>query len=93
MSHRIEISWSEILRQSEVTAAHYLSGAVKAIDEQFGKGYAIKNPSLVASFMDVAAKDYQSSAISVGAQQIAEAITYLDRLVQQPEECERRSPS
>lgn len=41
--------------------------AIRAIDSQFGEGYARKNPALVAQFMEVAASAIKKDAEENGA--------------------------
>lgn len=50
-----------------MTAEVYLSAAVKAIDNQFGAGFAKANPELVVGFMKTAAADFSAAVL---AQQI-----------------------
>jgi hypothetical protein len=53
------------VEQAYKTADQYFREAVRRIDEKFGDGYAKKNPRLVATFMQVAAKDFDT-AVSCG---------------------------
>lgn len=55
-----------LMRQAPITIAEYLSHAVKHIDEQFGDGYAKKNPELVGAFIQASALDFHT-AITVKA--------------------------
>lgn len=49
--------------QANDTAARYFNFAVDSIDNTFGRGYAQKNPALVAAFMNVAVLDYNTTAL------------------------------
>ncbi|MDA3886344.1 MAG: hypothetical protein PF638_12185 [Candidatus Delongbacteria bacterium] len=68
---RITADGKTIMKQAHQTASVYLASAIKEIDKKFGRNYAKENPSLVASFMKVAASDANSVTT---AQVIAEAI-------------------
>lgn len=61
MSDSIEADFDTLMRQASMTATDYLSAACTAIDDQFGEGHAKANPALVASFMQVAASDFNTS--------------------------------
>jgi hypothetical protein len=39
----------------------YLTNARREIDAEFGNGYAVKNPQLVATFMEIACSDSNCS--------------------------------
>ena len=71
--HEISASWETLMRQAGMTAAQYLDAAVSKIDATFGKGYAAKNPVLVAGFMKAAALDFHASSIGVAAQRIRDS--------------------
>jgi hypothetical protein len=43
------------------SAEAYMTGAIESIDQAFGKGYAKKNPHLVATFMKVCAIDFKTA--------------------------------
>ncbi|RYF25593.1 MAG: hypothetical protein EOO23_08930 [Comamonadaceae bacterium] len=61
MSDQITASFDTLLQQATQTSAQYLRHAKRDIDELFGDGYAAKNPSLVAAYMQTAAADFSSS--------------------------------
>jgi hypothetical protein len=61
MSDSIEASFDTLMRQASMTATDYMTAACRAIDGQFGQGYAKANPALVASFMQVAASDFNTA--------------------------------
>ena len=49
------------MRQASMTAATYMDNAIREIDETFGKGYAFKNPMLVAAIAQIASDDFVNS--------------------------------
>ena len=51
------LSAETLMRQAGITAGEWLLQAVKAIDYEFGEGYAKKNPALVGSFIQGAGLD------------------------------------
>ena len=53
-------SFDSLLDQAWKTAALYLIEAKRAIDSQFGDGYAGKNPDLVAKFMEVSCSEFRN---------------------------------
>jgi hypothetical protein len=62
------------MSQAAITAKTYLSEAVKAIDEEFGAGYAEQHPLLVGRFMTVAAADMAAATSAATQQELAEAV-------------------
>lgn len=62
MSDYITASFDNLMGQASSTASVYLSNAKQHIDDVFGKGYAEKNPNLVAAFIETAASDYNTSS-------------------------------
>lgn len=77
----ISASWTELMRQAGSTAAEYMARARKEIDSEFGEGYAIKHPELVAVFMQVAASDFNSAANAVAAEIIGREVAMgLDKI-------------
>jgi hypothetical protein len=46
------------MRQAPMTADLYLGKVVEDIDGLFGKGYAAKNPTLVAAMLKVCGQDF-----------------------------------
>jgi hypothetical protein len=51
------LSLHQLVRQAGYTAEEWLGQAVKAIDKEFGEGFAEKNPALVGSFIQGAGLD------------------------------------
>jgi hypothetical protein len=67
MTHHIETDGTEMMRQAAMTAETYLSDAIIAMDDRWGKGFAVAHPELIAAFMRTAATAYAGTII---AQQI-----------------------
>lgn len=63
MSDLVQADPNTLLVQASETAEAYLRAGTKAIDDQFGDGYAKEHPELVAAFMQVAAKDFAASML------------------------------
>lgn len=59
-----------------MTAAEYLHKGVKALDGEFGEGYAARHPELLAAFMRTAALDFQTSVCAAVAQDLLDAWTH-----------------
>lgn len=57
-------SAQNLMFQAPDTIAEYLSGAVKFIDTQFGKGYAAANPELTAAFIKAATMDFATAILA-----------------------------
>ena len=55
-------------------AKDLLHSAVRAIDEQFGQGFAAKNPALVASLIETMHKDYSVASMLRRAEQLTETV-------------------
>lgn len=86
---------SDAMSQAEATAYTYLYAAVEKIDHLLGKGYAAKNPQLVAAFMQTASADFSdwqkaeiarlnrselSDLITCFCEQMQEMISLVDRI-------------
>jgi hypothetical protein len=83
MSDQITASFSELLKQAGMTAADYLSDAVRHIDKTFGDGYAKANPLLVAEFMRVAGNDFNTaSAVKVMSAALRELAFNVERIAE-----------
>jgi hypothetical protein len=50
-----------LLRQAHMTAHDYMMYAKSDIDELFGNDFAAKHPELVAAYMQVAARDFDTA--------------------------------
>jgi len=70
-----------LMEQAQMTSADYMRRARHEIDAAFGEGYAEKNPTLVAAFMQTAASDYaaalQSKVIGEALEQVAGQLGYV----------------
>lgn len=71
---RITANFETLLEQSPTAVNSYMDEGKDRIDTSFGKGYAKKNPALLAAFMLASAIDCASVTI---AQQITDAIDKL----------------
>ena len=71
----ISASYDTLMRQASETADEYFRAAVRSIDREFEKGYAQKNPELIAAFMQVCARDMGTSTLAVAIQEGASEIT------------------
>ena len=67
MTQEIKASFTELVEQAPLIANIYMRRAVDQIDQQFGDGFAQKNPGLVGAFMQTAALD---EGFAVLAQQL-----------------------
>ena len=86
MSHYIEGSFTDLMDDAKSTAGSYLRAAKREIDEVFGAGYAEKNPSLVAAFMQTAAADLSAATTGkvqgAALQEIAESLQSIARALE-----------
>ena len=62
MDDQITADFSTLLEQASMTAHTYMCSAVRDIDQCFGDGYSSEHPELVASYMKVAASDFNRSS-------------------------------
>lgn len=46
------------MRQAPMTMNHYMLDSIEFIDQQFGEGYAKKNPTLLAAFITGSSNDF-----------------------------------
>ena len=61
MSDYIKASFDTLLEQASDAARTYLSNAKRAINEEFGEGFAENNPQLVGEFIRAAASDLNAA--------------------------------
>ncbi len=71
---RITANGSALMVQAGDTAAFWLGQAVRSIDKLLGKGYASRNPDIVAAFMQAASVDQFTSTIGSIIQDSVEEI-------------------
>lgn len=62
------------MRQAPLTIGDYLDEAVHQIDRQFGEGYAMKNPALVAAFLNCCATDFNTGVIGQAIQMVSQSL-------------------
>lgn len=67
-------SYDTAMRQAPDTINFYLRNAVEMIDDEFGEGYAKKNPDLVASLVKQQFEDFKNCGLTKVLYEIAEAI-------------------
>jgi hypothetical protein len=73
-SSRIEADSTTLMRQAQMTADTYLAQAIIDIDDRLGAGYAKKNPTLIAAYMQTSAIDLGTAVIARAIQQLGDAI-------------------
>jgi hypothetical protein len=69
---RVTASGDTLMRQAPMTANEYMDAAVRAIDEQFGRGYSADHPELVAAHMNTSALDFGASIIARALEALAD---------------------
>lgn len=60
--------------QAHLTVGTYLSQARRMIDDEFGPGFAEKNPALVGAFIQAATSYVNSTAIATSLSEVAKSI-------------------
>lgn len=75
MIQTITASAEQLMEQAPMTVAGYLIAAKRHINEQFGPGYAEKNPVLVAAFVQACAQDFETALNAGTRQTVAGSIT------------------
>jgi hypothetical protein len=61
---KIEKDFDGLMRDAMSTAEGYLARAKRAIDEEFGEGFAAEHPELVVGFMQTAAIDFHGAVVA-----------------------------
>ncbi len=69
-------SYDEAMSQATGTMQTYFDKAVETIDNEFGEGYAKKNPHLVSTLTSVQVSDFNNCVITKVLWEIAEAIQH-----------------
>jgi hypothetical protein len=64
MDHDIPASYSDLHRQSLMSAEARLEVAIRVIDDRLGSGYAKTHPELIAAFMGSATADQNYAALA-----------------------------
>ena len=68
------LSYEEAASQASSTTSIYFSEAIEMIDEQFGEGYAKKNPALIAPLVTAQVQDFNNCTLVRSLWEIAESI-------------------
>ena len=71
---KITASAETLIQQASMTANEYFKQAIRDIDEEFGEGYAQKNPNLIGQYMLTSSNDYLSASITSSLQNIVGAL-------------------
>ena len=71
---RITASPETLMRQAGMTADVYLRDAIENIEKRLGKGFAAKNPELIAAMIKASSADYAVSAITAVIQDAVEEV-------------------
>jgi hypothetical protein len=67
-----------LMRQAPATIGEeYLPEAIHYLENKFGQGYALKNPGMLAAFLNCCCLDYQTSLIAKSIQMHADAMETL----------------
>jgi hypothetical protein len=71
---RPTIGYHDAMVQASGTAQDYLWKAIEMIDNQFGEGYAKKNPGLIAPLVQAQVNDFNNTCLMGGIWEVAEKI-------------------
>ena len=74
-TERPTCSYNEAMDQASYTANTYLWKAIEMIDQQFGEGYAKKNPGLIAPLVQAQVNDFNNTCLTGSIWEIAEKIS------------------
>jgi hypothetical protein len=80
-TERPTCSYTEAMDQASSTADTYLRKAIKMIDQQFGEGYAKKNPGLIAPLVQAQVDDFNNTCLTGSIWEIAEKISNLSSAI------------
>jgi hypothetical protein len=72
--YSITASPETLLDHASMTVRQYFVAAIKAIDHEFGDGYAKEHPELVAAFIHCAGVDFSASIIMANMQDFVESL-------------------
>jgi hypothetical protein len=70
-------SITEAFRQTKPTVSQYTMNAIDILDEEFGDGYAKKNPNLVAALVKAQTLDFNNCMMTAANYEIAESLRSL----------------
>ncbi len=71
---RIEADSGTLMNQAPATVRLYIREVASDLDEQFGAGYAMKNPALVGQLVAACAADLHTASTLAGLETLADAI-------------------
>lgn len=71
---QITADFHTLMKQASGTAQDYMCEGQRKIDQAFGDGYAAEHPELVATFMQVAASDFNTASTMKIVEALAEEI-------------------
>ena len=74
----ITASWDTLLDQASSTTDTYFRRMVRIIDDEFGDGYAKKNPELVGRLVQTCAIDFASAGFGKVIGELADVIETKD---------------
>ena len=74
----IPASYDTLQKQASDTVEVYLFRAVRLLDDQFGDGYAAKNPNLVGQLVSAMATDMSSATFGKTLGEIADILQAKD---------------
>ena len=80
-TERPTCSYTEAMDQASYTASTYLWKAIEMIDQQFGEGYAKKNPGLIAPLVQAQVNDFNNTCLMGSIWEIAEKISNLSSAI------------
>ena len=80
-TERPTCSYTEAMVQASYTAETYLWKAIEMIDQQFGEGYAKKNPGLIAPLVQAQVNDFNNTCLMGSIWEIAEKISNLSSAI------------
>tara|TARA_Y100001963_G_scaffold107690_1_gene148908 strand:- start:764 stop:1030 length:267 start_codon:yes stop_codon:yes gene_type:complete len=68
------LSYEEAASQATSTTIQYLDEAIEMIDNQFGNGYAKKNPGLIAPLVNSQVQDFNNCTLVRALWEISESL-------------------
>ena len=77
MSMKPTCSTTEAFKQTKPTVSQYTMNAIDILDEEFGDGYAKKNPNLVAALVNAQTLDFNNCSMTAANYEIAESLRSL----------------
>jgi len=71
---------TELMFQSQTTVSSHLHAAKKAIDQQFGEGYAKSNPDLLGACLIATVHDFKIAVMATAYQDLSKNLDDLARI-------------